>query len=158
MTETCQKTQDAKDCTCGVYNAMPTLIHRIMDCMLNLESYNIDLNDIHFMFAGLELTKTGVIPSRAIVSAQLLKEAIIEKMPIINGASGVSGILAQFKLAYYERKNHSGKLPGRANMRDEIKNKSFHTLNSLYMTTCFPRDPEHCTSMQYCIEEKFGHV
>lgn len=50
-----------------------------MDCMLNLESYNIDLNDIHFMFAGLELTKTGVIPSRAIVSAQLLKEAIIEK-------------------------------------------------------------------------------
>lgn len=60
-----------------------------MDCMLNLESYNIDSNDIHFMFAGLELTKTGVIPSRAIVSAQLLKEAIIEKMPIINGASGI---------------------------------------------------------------------
>jgi hypothetical protein len=41
------------------------------------------------MFAGLELTKTGVIPSRAIVSAQLLKEATIEKMPIINGASGI---------------------------------------------------------------------
>lgn len=60
-----------------------------MDWMLNLESYNIDLNDIHFIFSGRGLIKTGVIPSRTIVSAQHLKEAIIEKMPIINGASGI---------------------------------------------------------------------
>ncbi|EFX62456.1 hypothetical protein DAPPUDRAFT_270389 [Daphnia pulex] len=38
----------------------------MMDWLLNLESYNIDLNDIHFMFAGLELTKSGVIPEMTI--------------------------------------------------------------------------------------------
>ncbi|EFX77155.1 hypothetical protein DAPPUDRAFT_106433 [Daphnia pulex] len=146
MTEACNKTKEAKYSTFGLYAVMPTLVHRIvyvyeigipiyiacnhpsaflvssyalMDWFLNLESYNIDLNDIHFMFAGLELTPKGVIPEMTIVSAQLLKDAIIEKMPMIIGASGVCGILAQFKLAFYERKEHGGILRGRANVRDK---------------------------------------
>ncbi len=41
------------------------------------------------MFAGLELTREGVVPEITIVSAQLLNTAIIEKMPIIIGASGI---------------------------------------------------------------------
>lgn len=56
--------------------------------MLNLESYKVNLEDIYFMFAGLEMSKSGVIPSRTILSAQLLKDSIVERMPIIKGASG----------------------------------------------------------------------
>jgi hypothetical protein len=57
--------------------------------MVNLESHNIVLNDIYFMFSGLQLSKSGVISSRTIVTAQFLKDAIFEKIPIINGASGI---------------------------------------------------------------------
>ncbi|EFX62072.1 hypothetical protein DAPPUDRAFT_120554 [Daphnia pulex] len=128
----------------GSYTPLVTLIHRIvyvytkgkpifismihpsgfvvscyglMEWITALENYSVDLRDIYFLFYGLKLAASKTLKEPTCISCLQLKTAIEEKIPLVDGAAGASGVLFSFRTAFYARKIWGNQI-GRSNFSD----------------------------------------